>query len=206
MSYWWVNQNQTFRAEVRGSFHGSWDTTWVMVPFYRPLTVAFHAVRFELLGLDARRHHALSLTLFACCAALVGWLALRITGRLRPGINATVLYASHPAMPYSLVAWVTNQMHLIETVTVLLALAWWHVVRGRSVAWWLPLLGLGAAAFLIKEDGIMLIPCVVVAHWINRRINEPNLEENVLPTRGRAQLVLTKDADHSIRRMLLRKV
>jgi type I pantothenate kinase len=37
------------------------------------------------------------------------------------------------------------------------------------------------------------------------RINEPNLKENVLPTRGRAQLVLTKDADHTIRRMLLRK-
>ncbi|MBG6085430.1 type I pantothenate kinase [Zhihengliuella flava] len=39
-----------------------------------------------------------------------------------------------------------------------------------------------------------------------RRINEPNLRENVLPTRGRAQLVLSKDADHSIRRMLLRKI
>jgi type I pantothenate kinase len=38
-----------------------------------------------------------------------------------------------------------------------------------------------------------------------KRINEPNLVENVLPTRGRAQLVLTKEADHSIRRMLLRK-
>ncbi len=38
-----------------------------------------------------------------------------------------------------------------------------------------------------------------------RRINEPNLRENVLPTRGRATLVLSKDADHSIRRMLLRK-
>ncbi|WP_338403138.1 type I pantothenate kinase [Arthrobacter bussei] len=37
------------------------------------------------------------------------------------------------------------------------------------------------------------------------RINEPNLVANVLPTRGRAQLVLTKDADHSVRRMLLRK-
>ena len=44
------------------------------------------------------------------------------------------------------------------------------------------------------------------AREIWKRINEPNLEENVLPTRGRAQLVLTKDADHSIRRMLLRKV
>ncbi|MHA7141355.1 type I pantothenate kinase [Arthrobacter sp. Sr33] len=38
-----------------------------------------------------------------------------------------------------------------------------------------------------------------------KRINEPNLMANVLPTRGRAQLVLTKEADHSVRRMLLRK-
>jgi type I pantothenate kinase len=46
---------------------------------------------------------------------------------------------------------------------------------------------------------------VDTALGIWKRINEPNLVENVRPTRGRAQLVLTKDADHSIRRMLLRK-
>lgn len=44
------------------------------------------------------------------------------------------------------------------------------------------------------------------AHGIWKRINEPNLKENVLPTRGRAQLVLRKSADHSVRRMLLRKI
>ncbi|GER21671.1 pantothenate kinase [Zafaria cholistanensis] len=44
------------------------------------------------------------------------------------------------------------------------------------------------------------------ARSIWKGINEPNLRENVLPTRGRAQLVLTKDADHTIRRMLLRKI
>lgn len=38
------------------------------------------------------------------------------------------------------------------------------------------------------------------------RINLPNLRENVRPTRGRARLVLTKDADHSVNRMLLRKL
>ncbi|WP_427018917.1 type I pantothenate kinase [Pseudarthrobacter sp. P1] len=46
---------------------------------------------------------------------------------------------------------------------------------------------------------------VETALGIWKRINEPNLVENVIPTRGRAQLVLTKEADHSIRRMLLRK-
>ncbi|SES47445.1 pantothenate kinase [Pedococcus cremeus] len=38
------------------------------------------------------------------------------------------------------------------------------------------------------------------------RINEPNLRENVLPTRGRATLVLGKGEDHSVRRVRLRKL
>ncbi|UFU05711.1 type I pantothenate kinase [Ruania halotolerans] len=37
-------------------------------------------------------------------------------------------------------------------------------------------------------------------------INEPNLVQNVLPTRGRATLVLTKDADHRLSRFGLRKI
>jgi type I pantothenate kinase len=42
------------------------------------------------------------------------------------------------------------------------------------------------------------------AFW--QRINRPNLVENVLPTRGRATLVLRKGADHSIERVRLRKL
>ncbi|HZK04383.1 MAG TPA: type I pantothenate kinase [Actinomycetaceae bacterium] len=37
-------------------------------------------------------------------------------------------------------------------------------------------------------------------------INAPNLVENIAPTRGRATLVLTKDAEHRMRRMRLRKI
>ncbi|WP_245993144.1 type I pantothenate kinase [Xylanimonas allomyrinae] len=37
-------------------------------------------------------------------------------------------------------------------------------------------------------------------------INAPNLEQNILPTRGRATLVLTKGADHSVQRVRLRKL
>jgi type I pantothenate kinase len=39
-----------------------------------------------------------------------------------------------------------------------------------------------------------------------RTINEPNLVENILPTRPRATLVLRKDIDHSINRVRLRKL
>jgi type I pantothenate kinase len=39
-----------------------------------------------------------------------------------------------------------------------------------------------------------------------QRVNAPNLVENVLPTRGRADLVLRKDLDHRVRSVLLRRV
>ena len=37
-------------------------------------------------------------------------------------------------------------------------------------------------------------------------INAPNLEQNILPTRSRADLVLTKGRDHSVERVRLRKI
>ncbi|MEU6266249.1 type I pantothenate kinase [Saccharopolyspora shandongensis] len=44
------------------------------------------------------------------------------------------------------------------------------------------------------------------AEHLWRTINEPNLVENILPTRPRATLVLRKDIDHSINRVRLRKL
>ncbi|MFC0673052.1 type I pantothenate kinase [Brachybacterium hainanense] len=44
------------------------------------------------------------------------------------------------------------------------------------------------------------------AQRIWRTINGPNLVENVLPTRGRADLVLRKDPQHRVHSVLLRKV
>ena len=39
-----------------------------------------------------------------------------------------------------------------------------------------------------------------------RRSTGPNLRSNIAPTRSRARLVLQKAADHSVRRVLLRKL
>ncbi|MFN8831824.1 MAG: type I pantothenate kinase [Labrys sp. (in: a-proteobacteria)] len=45
-----------------------------------------------------------------------------------------------------------------------------------------------------------------IAHGLWRRINRPNLVENILPTRPRADLILTKGADHRIEEVALRKL
>ncbi len=45
-----------------------------------------------------------------------------------------------------------------------------------------------------------------VAHEFWKNINEPNLVENIRPTRARASLVLRKEADHRVQKVLLRKL
>jgi type I pantothenate kinase len=45
-----------------------------------------------------------------------------------------------------------------------------------------------------------------VAEGLWARINLVNLHENILPTRPRADLILSKDADHRVKRVALRKL
>jgi type I pantothenate kinase len=47
---------------------------------------------------------------------------------------------------------------------------------------------------------------VMTAERIWREINEPNLLENVQPTRDRAHLILTKGPDHAVQQVRLRKL
>ncbi|HET7398931.1 MAG TPA: type I pantothenate kinase [Intrasporangium sp.] len=47
---------------------------------------------------------------------------------------------------------------------------------------------------------------IATANRIWREINGPNLVENILPTRSRATLVLSKGENHAVRRVRLRKI
>jgi type I pantothenate kinase len=47
---------------------------------------------------------------------------------------------------------------------------------------------------------------VATARGIWQSVNGPNLRSNIAPTRSRARLVLQKAADHSVRRVLMRKL
>ena len=157
------------------AFHGPWDAAGIERPYYRPLTIAFYAARFEIFGINATAQHALSLVLFGAVATLAGWFVVRLSGSAAMAVLTVLFYIVHPAMPYSLVAWVTNQMHLIESLVILSALIWWDAVRNRSVVWWLPLLGFAGAVFLIKEDGIMLLPCILVLHAMRGGVGDKRL-------------------------------
>ncbi|MFC5337809.1 type I pantothenate kinase [Leucobacter denitrificans] len=47
---------------------------------------------------------------------------------------------------------------------------------------------------------------IAFAHDVWKSVNEPNLIENIRPTRARATLVLRKESDHRVQKVLLRKL
>ncbi|MGC5615723.1 type I pantothenate kinase [Georgenia sp. Z1491] len=79
----------------------------------------------------------------------------------------------------------------------------WYIDRFlklRSTAFSVPDSYFRRYADLDDEEG------AATASHIWETINAPNLEQNILPTRSRAKLVITKDGEHRMHRMLLRKL
>ena len=62
------------------------------------------------------------------------------------------------------------------------------------------------ASYFTRYAALSPEQAVAQAEEIWDTINGPNLAQNILPTRGRADLVLRKDRDHSVRYVRLRKI
>ncbi len=151
-------------TDVLRAFHGTWDPAGIEPPFYRPLTVALYAARFEIFGLNEVAHHLVGLLAFAFIGSMAAMLAWRVTGRIATGVWFVLFWTVHPIAPVSLAVWITNQMHLAQTFVIVLSFwIWWHV-KSADWRWWIPLLCSGAMALLIKEDGIILLPVLMITH------------------------------------------
>ena len=61
-------------------------------------------------------------------------------------------------------------------------------------------------SYFHRFSSLSLDEAKALAHDFWSQINEPNLIQNVLPTRSRADLVLRKGADHAVSSVLLRKL
>ncbi|GII98675.1 pantothenate kinase [Sediminihabitans luteus] len=62
------------------------------------------------------------------------------------------------------------------------------------------------SSYFNRYAGLSDDEAVATAKRIWDSINAPNLEENILPTRGRATIVMTKGLDHTVQRVRLRKL
>jgi hypothetical protein len=155
-------------VDLRRVWFGSWDPAGIEPVFYRPIAAWMFAARFWLFGVNATAMHTVSLAGHGLCAVLVGWFLRRerkLTNRpdtpLAVALLGVWVYAIHPAFPYAQSSWLTNQMHLANSIIVITTLIVWQDVRDRPLVWWTPIAFLTAVAFLIKEDGVMLLPAII---------------------------------------------
>jgi hypothetical protein len=157
-------------SEAAQVLRGSWDPTRIEVPFYRPVSAWWYALRFHLFGLNAPAQRFVTLAGMIVCAVLTGLYVWRDTRRRRSAFVATSLYAVHPLLPYSQGAWLTNQMHLLASLAVLTGLLIWQRARGRTAwAWW-PVFAVQVVGFGVKEDTLMLLPLVLTLTVVRARL------------------------------------
>ncbi|MCC7009487.1 MAG: hypothetical protein IT184_11795 [Acidobacteria bacterium] len=149
-------------TELHRIWFGSWDVTGAEREFFRPLTALLFLSRFWLFGVNATLMHGVSLAGHVLCAVLVACLVHRAGASRRAVVIAALLYSIYPALPISQTSWLTNQMHLAESLLVLGGLILWQGVGGRRPWPLVPIAVLACAAFLVKEDGLMLLAVIAV--------------------------------------------
>jgi hypothetical protein len=118
--------------ELRRAWLGSWDPTGIEPVFYRPITASLFAVRFHFFALNDAAMHVVSVVGQGICAILVGWFLRREGARTGLAVLGVWLYCVYPVFPYAQVSWLTNQMHLLQSVVVLTSLLLWQGVRDRA--------------------------------------------------------------------------
>ncbi len=176
--------------DLRRVWFGSWDPTGIESVFYRPLTAWLFAARFWLFGINTTAMHVVSVLGHGLCALLLGWF-LRREHAPRPIAALGVwTYAVYPVFPHAQVSWLTNQMHLAESMVVITALIWWQGLRAAPPLRWLTLACLTVIAFLIKEDGAML-PSVLLALTIAHSLADGRANVRRLTAIGVGAVVLT---------------
>jgi hypothetical protein len=157
-------------AEVGSTFAGSWDPSRIESPFYRPLTASWYALRFEIFGLNAFAQRVVTLIGLTAAVWMLGLFVWRESRQRWTAVAATALYGIHPAMPYAQGMWLTNQMHVLASLTVLSALLIWQRARALGPLAWAPIAVLQIIAFGFKEDTLALTPLVLTLTFVRSRL------------------------------------
>jgi protein O-mannosyl-transferase len=127
-----------------------WAFTTFTAANWHPATWLSHMLDVQMFGLDAAKHHVVSLLLHAANAALVFLLLATMTGALWRSALAGALFAVHPLHVESF-AWIAERKDVLSTALWLLtSLAWLRYLRTRAVGSYLLVAALYATGLMAK--------------------------------------------------------
>jgi hypothetical protein len=131
--------------------------------YYRPLSFIFWQILYALLG----RHdpfvlHLLNVLAHAANAALVVWLAHRLTGRWLYATLAGLLFALYP-FSYEAVPYVGSFVHPLVTLLILLTLAFYIRWREGSVRWAFAAAHVTLTLAVLTQENAVITPLLMLA-------------------------------------------
>ena len=151
-----------------------WAFTTTETANWHPLTWLSYLLDVELFGVNAGKHHLVSLLLHALNAGLLYLLLLRMTGALWRSAFVAALFALHPLHVES-VAWIAERKDVLSTLFWLATVgAWMEFVRSRRPVWYLSAVSLYAAGLMAKPMLVTLpFTLLLLDYWPWERLSRP---------------------------------
>jgi Tfp pilus assembly protein PilF len=153
---------------IAASFTRCYASNW------HPLTTLSHMLDCQLYGLDAGKHHRVSLVFHAATAILLFLNLRKMTGTLWPSAFVAIIFAIHPLRVES-VAWVAERKDVLSGLFFMLTLGAYlsYVRRPKSVPRYLLVLiwfvlGLMSKPMLVTTPFVLLL----LDYWPLCRVGE----------------------------------
>jgi len=152
----------------------SWAFTTTTAANWHPLTWLSHMLDVQLFGLDAGRHHLISILLHALNAILLFLLLVRMTGALWRSAFVAALFALHPLHVES-VAWIAERKDVLSTLFWLLTTgAWLAYVKSKKTAPYAGMLAFFALGLMAKPMLVTLpFTLLLLDYWPLQRLAFP---------------------------------
>ena len=152
--------------EKAAAWRGSWDPDGIEHPGLRPLTVLFNDARYRLFGEQVAAHRVFLVALFALYAGLLARVATALGAPAPAAVGAGLLLLCSRYSAYHYV-WLTDGNHLPQGLLfALAALALLAGLRRRSWPRLAASIAALAAATLVREDSLALVPVLVLFGFV----------------------------------------
>ncbi|MCX5852601.1 MAG: tetratricopeptide repeat protein [Deltaproteobacteria bacterium] len=138
--------------------------------YWQPLSWLSHMLDCRLFGLDAGRHHLVSLLFHAANAALLFIMLTVLTGSVWRSFFAALLFSVHPVY-VDAVAWLSDRKSLLSTLFLLLTIISYARYCRRPGPWRYSLVCILFTLGLMAKPTIMTLPFVLLLFdfWPLRR-------------------------------------
>jgi len=160
-----------------------WAFTTTRTGNWHPLTWLSHMLDVSLFGMDAGRHHLVSLALHAGSALLLYYALGALTGAFWRSFFVAALFAVHP-MRVESVAWASERKDVLAMLFTLLALrAYLGALRRPGVGQRLAPFGFFALALLAKPTPVTFPFLLLLLDWwpLGRWSPQPGAETGGRP-------------------------